>query len=70
MRSMHASLAPEHYHETLMTAMVFEHGLIELGHAAMGLAVANTFSRMISSHTTQEALHQIAGSDNFHLCFL
>ena len=46
---MHDSLAPEHDHETLLTALVFGHGLTNLCRFVMGLAVPNTLSRLSST---------------------
>ncbi len=68
MRSMHDSLAPEH--ETLMTATVFEHGLIHSNCATMGLAVPSPPSRLTFNYATQEALHQLAGFDTFPMLVL
>lgn len=49
MHSMHDSLAPKHDHETLLTALVFGHGLTNLCRFVMGLAVPNTLGRLIST---------------------
>lgn len=46
MRSMHDSLAPQHEYETLKTALVLQHGLIDSNCATMGLAVPSPSSRL------------------------